>query len=57
MWFVLADLAPRDPRLAGYDYEALQTRANFQHAAVDRERVEAARVAFAASAAAGVAER
>jgi hypothetical protein len=47
LWFVLADLAPRDPRLAGFDYEALETRANIQHAVVERERIEAARVAFA----------
>jgi hypothetical protein len=49
LWFVLADLAPRDPRLAGFDYEALETRANIQHAIVERERIEAARVAFASA--------
>lgn len=57
MWFVLADLVSRDARLAGYDYQALEARANVQHAAVERERIEAARVAFAASATVGAAER
>ena len=53
LWIVLAELAPRDARLSGFDYEALGTRATIQHAAFERERVEAARTTFAAPAAAG----
>jgi hypothetical protein len=50
LWNVLAEVALRNARLAGFDYEALQSRANIQHALVEGERVAAARVAFAGSA-------
>jgi hypothetical protein len=53
LWIVLADLAPRDARVAGFDYEALETRATIQHAVVERERIEAARTTFLAPAGAG----
>jgi len=53
LWTLLAEVASRDPRLAGFGYEQLQTRATIQHAVVERERIAAARVAFAVPAAAG----
>ena len=53
LWVVLADLAPRDARISGFDYESLETRAAIQHAAVERERTQVARATFGTPAAAG----
>jgi hypothetical protein len=53
LWRTLAGIAPHDPRLADYPYEALEARAVIQHSAVERERIEAARAAFGITAAAG----
>lgn len=50
LWVVLSDLAPRDTRVSGFDYEGLQTRAEIKHALVERERIQAARSAFAPAA-------
>jgi hypothetical protein len=50
LWYALAEVAPHEPRLAGYPYEALESRAILQHAAVERERLHAARAAFGAGA-------
>jgi hypothetical protein len=46
LWYALAEVAPQEPRLAGYPYEALEARAVLQHAAVERERLDAAHAAF-----------
>ncbi len=46
LWYALAEVAPHEPRLAGYPYEALEARAVLQHAAVERERLDAARAAL-----------
>lgn len=53
LWSLLADVASRDSRLVGFGYEELQTRAAIQHALVERERLAAARAAFAPTAVAG----
>ena len=50
LWVVLAELAPRDARLAGFDFEALQSRGTAQAAVVERERRAAARLALTAAA-------
>ena len=51
LWVVLAELAPRDARLAGFDFEALQSRGQPEAAVVERERRAAARLALTAAAA------
>ncbi len=43
---VLGELAPRDPRLAGYPFASLEARTTTQLATVERERMAAARAAF-----------
>lgn len=48
LWHALAEVATHDARLAAYPYGALDARAVLQHAAVERERLEAARAAFGA---------
>src|SRR5207248_1584660 len=48
LWYALAEVAPPDPRLAGYPYQALEARAVLQHAAVERERLAAPRARDAA---------
>jgi hypothetical protein len=56
LWYALADVAAHEPRLAGYPYETLEARAVIQHAAVERERLEAARAAFGVGSAAEAAK-
>lgn len=46
LWRVLAVLAPADPRLQGYDFEALAARAQAQHDLVEGRRLEVARRVF-----------
>lgn len=53
LWVVLAELARRDARLAGFDFAALQSRGAAQAAVVERERQAAARSAWAGAASAG----
>jgi hypothetical protein len=47
LWIALGELAPRDPRLAGFDFEALEASAGAQHDLVEQERLQAAGLAFA----------
>jgi hypothetical protein len=46
LWRALAAVAPSDPRLSGYDFDALATRAQRQHDQVEHHRIELARLAL-----------
>jgi hypothetical protein len=50
LWRALAAAAPSDPRLAGFDFDALAARAQKQHDHVDHRRLELARVALTSGA-------
>ena len=49
LWKVLGRAARRDPRLRAFDFERLEERATRHRAELERHRVRAADVAFAAS--------
>jgi hypothetical protein len=47
MWQALDAASTNDPRLSGYDFEQLATRAESQYQEVDQQRKQAARIALA----------
>lgn len=46
LWETLKDLAPSQPRLAGYDFDAMIERAVHQREVLEEHRREAAKIAF-----------